>query len=125
MVNIIECTGIMRTNPGQSRPAPPLLLRGEISCQWQVGKALFLGIAKEIGHTGALVRCGGRWRRRGKNSECHIVVCDSSGGSKGRRRGGGTSLDMMTIFGVFFLFRVVRRSFAVKNKEESKIVNFS
>jgi hypothetical protein len=39
--------------------------------------------------------------------------------------GEGTSLDMMTIFGVGVYFGVVTRSFAVKNKEESKIMNVS
>jgi hypothetical protein len=34
MITIIECTGIMRTNPGQWHLAPPLLLRGGVSHQW-------------------------------------------------------------------------------------------
>jgi hypothetical protein len=37
--------------------------------------------------------------------------------------GEGTSLNMMVISGVGFFYGVRRRSFAAKNKEESKIVN--
>ncbi len=45
-------------------------------------------------------------------------------GAKGNG-GEGTSLDVMTIFGVRVFFGFVRRCVAVKNKEESKIVNVS
>ncbi len=45
-------------------------------------------------------------------------------GAKGDS-GEGTSLDMMAIFGVGVFFGVVTKSSAVKNKEESKIVNVS
>jgi hypothetical protein len=58
----------------------------------------------------------------GRTASATSMFVMAAEGAKGDG-GEGTSLDMITIFGVGVFFRVVMRSFAVKNKEESKIVN--
>ncbi len=58
----------------------------------------------------------------GGTASATLMFVTAAEGAKGDG-GEGTSLNMMTIFGVGVFFRVVMRSLAVKNKEESKVVN--